>query len=205
MSQFIAEDIEFYHDKGGLTTTNSTLMESIKNNLCARSDWRLRREALPGTVRVFPLNEYGAIISGEHYFYIRQEGKHERLDGLAKFTHVWQYKDGQWKMKRILSYDHGPAPYKNTRVAVKLSPTKLKTYKGSYQLTSVSKFQITPFDDGLILDTGNNTAKLYPLKEDHFFSKEKDLQFEFIKDHGKVTKVVVLENGDKVDEGPKKD
>ena len=52
---------------------------------------------------------YGAILSGEHVFYVRQKGKPEVLDGRAKFTHLWLLKDGVWKMSRVLSYDHGPA------------------------------------------------------------------------------------------------
>ncbi|MGB4400984.1 MAG: hypothetical protein WBJ10_16550 [Daejeonella sp.] len=52
---------------------------------------------------------YGTIISGEHVFYLTQNGKHEMKDGLARFTQVWLLKDGTWKMTDILSYDHGPA------------------------------------------------------------------------------------------------
>jgi hypothetical protein len=61
------------------------------------------------------MNNYGAILTGEHVFYILEKGKSERLDGLAKFTHVWRFKDNEWKMHRVLSYDHGPAPYINKR------------------------------------------------------------------------------------------
>ena|SRR5215204_3160542 len=30
--------------------------------------------------------------------------------GVAKFIHLWQYKDGAWKITRGISYDHAPAP-----------------------------------------------------------------------------------------------
>lgn len=109
---FFTTDMEFYHDKGGVTLGVEALSASLKNNLCSNPDFRLRREAVPGTVHVFPMRKgnsiYGAIISGEHVFYIIEKGA-ERLDGLAKFTHLWLVKDGVWKMARILSYDHGPA------------------------------------------------------------------------------------------------
>lgn len=113
MKQFLDANAEFYHDKGGITLGADNLVTSIKKNLCSNDNFRLRREAVNGTVNVFPLQNngaiYGAIISGEHYFYILEKGKPERLDGLAKFTHVWLLKDNEWKMTRILSYDHGPA------------------------------------------------------------------------------------------------
>lgn len=113
---FFTEDVEFYHDKGGVTLGLKNLAGTMKRNLCGSSNFRLRREAVQGTVKVFPLQSsnviYGAIISGDHVFYILEQGKEPRLDGLAKFTHLWLLKDNQWKMTRILSYDHGPAPSK---------------------------------------------------------------------------------------------
>ena len=111
--QFFSNDVEFYHDKGGITLGVENMALSLKKNLCSNSDFRIRREEVKGTVKVFTLQNngviYGAILSGEHFFYILEKGKEERLDGRAKFTHLWLLKDGVWKMTRILSYDHGPA------------------------------------------------------------------------------------------------
>lgn len=110
---YVSDDVEFYHDKGGLTYGKAKLVNSITNNLCSNPNFRLRREAIPGTVTVFPLENngviYGAIMSGRHYFYINEPGKKEYRDGMARFTHVWQLNNGVWKMTRILSFDHGPA------------------------------------------------------------------------------------------------
>lgn len=110
---YVSDDIEFYHDKGGITYGKTKLVNSITNNLCNNPNFRLRREAIRGTVTVFPLENngviYGAIISGRHYFYINEAGKKESRDGMARFTHVWQLNNGLWKMTRILSFDHGPA------------------------------------------------------------------------------------------------
>src|SRR5689334_16456300 len=114
MRQFIADDLEFYHDKGGPLFGVQQMMNVTKKNLCSNySDFHLRREAVPGSVQVFSMKNgdavYGAVISGEHYFYINQKGKKEFKDGLARFTHLWLLKDGVWKMSRILSFDHKPA------------------------------------------------------------------------------------------------
>ena len=111
MPNFFTGDVEFYHDKGGITKGIDALMNVSKKNLCSNPDFRLRREALKQTLHVFPLysdgNIYGAILSGEHVFYIIEKGK-EHLDGHANFTHLWLFKDGAWKMSRILSFDHRP-------------------------------------------------------------------------------------------------
>lgn len=109
MEKFFTNDLEFYHDKGGLTEGASALFGNVRKGLCGNENFRLRRVAIPGTMKVYPLENYGAILSGEHLFYINETGKEERLDGIARFTHVWKYADGKWKMHRVLSYDHGPA------------------------------------------------------------------------------------------------
>ena len=110
---YFTQDLEFYHDKGGLSIGLDDLVEKTKRNLCSNENFGLRRAVVEGSVKVFPLKNngiiYGAIISGEHVFYVLEKGKPERLDGRAKFTHTWILKDGAWKMHRILSYDHGPA------------------------------------------------------------------------------------------------
>ena len=114
MSEFFWPDIEFYHDKGGLTVGLSPFVELLKTGLCGKPNFRLRREAIPETVKVYPLQKngvtYGAVLSGEHYFYINDSGKPEYRDGVAKFFHVWLLKDGAWKMARAVSYDHRDAP-----------------------------------------------------------------------------------------------
>lgn len=108
MKEYFTDDLEFYHDKGGMTSTRDEMIARTKQNLCSRPGWKIRREAVPGTLKVYPLEGYGAILTGEHRFYVTENGK-EELTGQAKFTHVFLLKDGKWKIARILSYDHGPS------------------------------------------------------------------------------------------------
>lgn len=114
MTSVISDDVEFYHDMGGVTMGRDSLMMTIKKNLCSNDHFRLRRAPVKGTVQVYVMKKngvpYGAIISGQHVFYVNEKGKKEFLDGLARFSQLWILKDGVWKMTRILSYDHGPAP-----------------------------------------------------------------------------------------------
>lgn len=114
MSEFLWPDFEFYHDKGGLTVGFGPFVELLKTGLCGKPTFRLRREAIPDTVKFYPLQKngvtYGAVLSGEHYFFINDSGKPEYRDGVAKFFHVWLLKDGIWKMGRAVSYDHRDAP-----------------------------------------------------------------------------------------------
>lgn len=113
MNQFFSTDLEFYHDKGGITLGSENLIASTKKGLCGTPGYHLRREAIAETVKVFPMQAngqvYGALISGEHLFYITDKGQPEYLDGHARFTQLWVLREGEWKMSRILSYDHKPA------------------------------------------------------------------------------------------------
>lgn len=105
---FFTDDLEFYHDKGGLMKGVDKLMEAMKNNICNDPKHKVLRKPVAGTFKVYPLDGYGAILTGDHDFYIVENGK-EKKTGTAKFTHVWLLKDGYWKMARVLSYDHKSA------------------------------------------------------------------------------------------------
>ena len=97
---FFADDVEFYHDQGGLTVGSQTLTEQVKKNLCGR----VRRELVAGTLKVYPMHGYGAVEIGVHRFYQPKQGNEPT--GEAKFIHLWQKKDGAWKITRVISYDH---------------------------------------------------------------------------------------------------
>ena len=99
-SSFFAGDVEFYHDQGGLTLGKEKLTESVKNNICGGD---VRREIVPGTMQAHFMKGYGAVQLGVHRFV---HPKSKTQDGEAQFMHLWQYKDGAWKITRAISYDH---------------------------------------------------------------------------------------------------
>ena len=103
LGPYFAEDLEFYHDKGGVTRTRQGLVESVKQYICGK----VRRELVAGTLEVYPMEGYGAIETGVHRFY--HPGKDDvETPGEAKFVHLWQKKDGVWQITRVLSFDHHP-------------------------------------------------------------------------------------------------
>jgi ketosteroid isomerase-like protein len=105
-ASFFTEDLEFYHDKGGLTKTRKTFIEGLERNFCGEQKQKLRRELVNGSLKVYSLGNYGAVQIGDHRFYVTENGQPERLTGIAKFVHVWQLKNGEWKLSRVLSFDH---------------------------------------------------------------------------------------------------
>jgi hypothetical protein len=106
---YFTEDLEFYHDKGGFSKGVDKLMEGMVNNICNNAESKVIRKPLLDSFQVYPLEGYGAILSGNHDFY-RLENGIERKTGTAKFTSVWLLTNGRWQMSRVLSYDHKSVP-----------------------------------------------------------------------------------------------
>jgi ketosteroid isomerase-like protein len=110
LANMVTDDFEMFHDKNGLMTrSGKEFLEGISRT-CARQktgeDYRARRELVPGSLKVYPINKYGALEMGVHRFYQLLPGKPEKLVEVAQFTHVWKKDESGWKLARALSYDH---------------------------------------------------------------------------------------------------
>jgi Domain of unknown function (DUF4440) len=109
----LADDVEMYHDKGGVVATSAAqFMADYEKSCAARAApdaWRSRRELVPESLRVDPVPGFGAIEDGDHRFYERKGDGPERLAGLAHFTQLWVKDQQGWKLKRIFSFAHRAA------------------------------------------------------------------------------------------------
>jgi ketosteroid isomerase-like protein len=101
----LADDVEFYHDQGGVTLGRQKLTESVKNNICTGDTQRV---LVPGTLKIYYMKGYGAIEMGVHRF-LHPKTESTNGTGEASFVQLWQCKDGVWKLTRVLSYDHHSA------------------------------------------------------------------------------------------------
>ena len=99
----LSEDLEFYHDLGGVTSYNQNI-EAFKRNF--HGERRVRRELVKNSLEVYEIKDYGAVETGIHRFYATEKGQQEKLSSEAKFVQLWQRKDGVWKITRIISYGH---------------------------------------------------------------------------------------------------
>lgn len=103
------EKLEFFHDKGGIQNRNQFL-EAIKRNICSNLNEKPIRNLVPGSSQVFPLDNdgvlYGAIHHGTHQFHTKGNDIATHGYTVARFTHVWLLRDGIWKLKTALSFDH---------------------------------------------------------------------------------------------------
>ena len=99
---YFSPDVEFYHDTGGVTWTRDAMIANTKKYVCGN----FTRELVPGTLRVYPVKDFGAISQGVHRFCQVRSGE---CEGLADFVIVWRRQDGEWRITRVLSYGHRAA------------------------------------------------------------------------------------------------
>lgn len=100
-ASYFADDVEFYHDRGGVTWTRDAMLENTARFACGK----YRRELIAGSLRVYPVKAFGAIALGKHRFCQIADGK---CDGAADFVMVWRKRDHRWMITRVLSYGHRP-------------------------------------------------------------------------------------------------
>ena len=98
-----SEDLEFYHDKDGLAGYTKT-MENFKRIFEDKKLVTLKREMVKGSLEVYPIYDYGAVEICRHRFCHLENGKNDC--GIFKNIMIWHRKDGQWKVSRVISYDH---------------------------------------------------------------------------------------------------
>jgi len=92
----ISDDLEFYHDRGGLMTSKKQLINAVKNNICGK----VTRELLKGSIEVYPIKDYGAVEMGYHRFHNVNDPGDGRF---ARFVHIWHRENGQWRITRVIS------------------------------------------------------------------------------------------------------
>ena len=95
------EDLEWFQDNSGLLSYE-TVFTNFSNMF--KNENKLTRKLVKGTLEVHPIKDYGAIEIGVHEFRHIENGKEEI--GTFKFLMIWQKKDNQWKISRVISYDH---------------------------------------------------------------------------------------------------
>ena len=109
LADLVSDDLEFYHDRGGLTATRTAFIADYAKGCEARkapNAWRSRRELVPGTMKIYAIPGVGAVEEASHLFYERQGDGPETLVGRARFSMLWRLENGHWRLARAFSIDH---------------------------------------------------------------------------------------------------
>jgi hypothetical protein len=96
MDSLTSEDLEFYHDRTGLSTSKKEFLNSTQKNICGK----VTRTLTKGSIEVYNISRYGAVEIGYHSFKnIKEVGQSEP----SKFIILWRLKDKQWQLTRVIS------------------------------------------------------------------------------------------------------
>ena len=98
-ASYLAPNLEFYHDKGGVTWSRRDYMANVEKNVCGQ----FRRVLIPGSLQIFPVKDFGAIEQGRQKFCWLKSGK---CFGEAQFLILWHHLDDRWVITRMFSYGH---------------------------------------------------------------------------------------------------
>ena len=114
LKTLVADDLEFFHDKHGLSMTSGAQFVQAIADGCKRqeagTDFRARRELVDGSMTVHMIGAYGAMQMGTHRFYALRTGQPDQLTETGKFIDLWKREGDDWKLARVISYDHVLAP-----------------------------------------------------------------------------------------------
>jgi hypothetical protein len=96
MDTLTSENLEFYHDRGGLMTSKKEYLASIKKNICGK----VTRKLAKGSIEVYEIPGFGAVEEGYHSFHNLVEGSESQP---SKFIIIWRHKDDKWQITRVVS------------------------------------------------------------------------------------------------------
>jgi hypothetical protein len=106
----VTDDVRFIHDKTGQFASSKSQLVNVLSEQCANeakgTDFRSRRELVPGSLRVYAIDQYGAVELGEHRFFTLIPGKPEQLTETGDFIILWKRVGNQWLMSEAISYNH---------------------------------------------------------------------------------------------------
>ncbi len=109
LDSIMHKDLQFFHDQQGMQNRKE-FFKGFKESICTNTNEKPIRKLVDSSLVVYPLKKdgkvYGAIQMGVHEFYIAEPTKKVRLTSTGKFIHTWLLENGEWKLYKVLSYNH---------------------------------------------------------------------------------------------------
>lgn len=208
LDKLTAENVEFYHDEGGVLNGRAALTDSVRKNICGgRPGMAVTRSAWDNDVQVFLLNRgpdvYGALVTGRHAFAEGPVGGQAQPSSEALYSTLWlRGADKAWTISRVVSYDHKPLFKANDSKAIELPAAELDRFAGSYSSTMQKSLDFRREGGNLSVQVEGRPVTLYQKSANTFFMKERQIEVEFQSaGDGKVSGIVVRANGQPVDQG----
>ena len=93
----LSDDIEFFHDNSGLSTSKKDIIDSTEKNICGK----VTRTLIKGSVEVYPINNYGAVQVAYHKFFNNREPDAKSIP--SKFIIIWKKEHNKWLITKVIS------------------------------------------------------------------------------------------------------
>jgi len=93
-----SDNIEFYHDQGGIMISKQDIIDATKRNICGK----VTRELVKGSIEVYPIKGFGAVEIGLHKFHNNQEPA-DAPSKVGRFTIIWKLENKEWEISRVIS------------------------------------------------------------------------------------------------------
>lgn len=109
VKELLSDDLEFYHDRDGLSyTTGDAFVADVAKD-CASGASGGKRVLVPESMTTHMIGDFGAMQIGRHEFHevVADGPSIPREKGV--FMHMWKRtsaNDAGWQITRIISYDH---------------------------------------------------------------------------------------------------
>ncbi|MFY7671445.1 nuclear transport factor 2 family protein [Tenacibaculum sp. MEBiC06402] len=95
--ELLSEDIEFYHDNGGVSTSKKEILASLKKNICNK----VTRTLIKGSTEVHSIPGYGVVQMGYHKFFNKLEPNQKSIP--SRFITLWKKEKNKWVITRVIS------------------------------------------------------------------------------------------------------
>jgi hypothetical protein len=96
--EYYSDNIEFFHDQGGLMTSKNDLLDATEKNICGK----VTRILVENSIEVYPINGYGAVEIGLHKFKNKLENN-GNPSYPSKFIIIWHQVDKKWEIAKVVS------------------------------------------------------------------------------------------------------
>lgn len=93
-----SDNIEFYHDQGGLMTVKQEILDGTEKYICGK----VTRELIKESIEVYPIKDFGAIEIGLHKFHNNTE-KEGTPSHASKFIIFWKNENNKWSITKVVS------------------------------------------------------------------------------------------------------
>jgi hypothetical protein len=101
MRSYFTKEIEWYEDNGGLLNYETVI---AKFQAIFNKREKISIELIKETLEVHPIKDFGAVENGQYRFRHLENGKLK--EGIFKFLILWKNDRGNWKITRVVSFDH---------------------------------------------------------------------------------------------------